>query len=245
MYIGGGQGPPTNQVKIIDLQAAKPGWQDAKSMAFPRRQHNATILADGSILVTGGTRGSGGPNGGFNDLGPGQPVHTPELWDPATGMWTPMADEACDRCYHSTAVLLPDGRVLSAGGGEYRPDNKVPNPAKDTLRNAQVFSPPYLFQGSDRPEITSAPAKVVYGGTFEVETSSPGQIGQVTWIRLSSVTHSFNTGQRINFLDFKANGKKLSVAAPADSKVCPPGHYMLFVLNKARVPSTAKIINVQ
>src|SRR5262249_15608211 len=115
LFIGGGQ-PPSNSVRMIDLKQPKPVWQDAKSMAFARIQHNGTILPDGTILVTGGTRGKGGPNPGFNDLSADQPVHTPELWDPTTGIWTKMADEAVDRCYHSTAVLLPDGRVLSGGG---------------------------------------------------------------------------------------------------------------------------------
>jgi hypothetical protein len=244
LFIGGGQHPPSNSVKMIDLKQPMPVWQDAKSMAFKRRQHNGTILPDGTILVTGGTMGSGGPNNGFDDLTPGQPVHTPELWDPATGIWTKMADEAVDRCYHSTAVLLPDGRVLSGGGGEFFPTPNVPNDLKDSHPDAQVFSPPYLFQGA-RPDITSAPQKVAYKSTFDVGTSDPGQIAQVNWVRLSSVTHSFNNNQRINFLKFTPAGKKLIVTAPDSNTVCPPGHYMLFVLNKAKVPSVAKIVNIQ
>jgi hypothetical protein len=244
LYIGGGQ-PPTDAVKMIDLkQQPKPVWQDAKSMAFPRIQHNGTILPDGTVLVTGGTRGSGGPNPGFNDLSAGQPVHTPELWDPSTGIWTKMADEAVDRCYHSTAVLLPDARVLSGGGGEYFPTNE-PNPLKDSHPDVQIFSPPYLFQGGMRPDITSAPEKVAYKTTFEVRTSNPDDVAQVNWIRLSSVTHSFNGNQRINFLKFTSDGQKLTVTTPDSPALCPPGHYMLFVLNKAKVPSIAKIINIQ
>jgi hypothetical protein len=248
LYIGGGQGPPSAAAKMIDLSHPHLAWQDAQSMGFPRRQHNATILPDGSILVTGGTKGSGGPNNGFNDLSPGQPVHTPELWVPGDGgkgTWTTMADEVHDRCYHSTAVLLPDGRVLSGGGGEYFPTANTPNPLKDSLANAQIFSPPYLFQGRERPDISNAPEKVTYKTMFDVGTSNPDQVGQVNWIRLSSVTHSFNVNQRINFLKFKSNGEKLTVTAPDSPAVCPPGHYMLFVLNKAKVPSIAKIINIQ
>ena len=76
--------------------------------------------------------------------------------------WTELAAESVDRCYHATAVLLPDARVLSAGGGEYRPDGVVTNDPADSHRDAQVFSPPYLF-GGPRPVITSAPASVTYG----------------------------------------------------------------------------------
>ena len=95
-------------------------------MNFPRRQHNATILADGSVLVTGGTRSGGpGPPQNFDNLDLGQPVHVAELWDPNRQQWTELAAEMIDRCYHSTAVLLPDATVLSAGGGEFFPIEAV------------------------------------------------------------------------------------------------------------------------
>ena len=183
----------------------------------------------------------------FNDLDPGQPVHITELWDPKTGHWTQLAAENTDRCYHSTAVLLPDGRVLSAGSGEFILNEGTPqqvaNDPQDTHRDAQVFSPPYLFKGP-RPEITSAPASVHYGDTFEIGTAQPGQIATISLIRLSSVTHSFNVGQRINFLPPQVEGGSLKATAPPNAKVCPPGHYMLFILNGQGVPSVAKIVQI-
>lgn len=122
MYIGGGNNSdtkaPTNAVEVIDLNEASPVWRQTERMNFARRQHNAVLLPDGTVLVTGGTRGGGGPNDGLNDLTPGQPVHEAELRDPTTGKWTELAAEAVDRCYHSTSVLLPDATVLSAEGGE-------------------------------------------------------------------------------------------------------------------------------
>jgi galactose oxidase len=255
MYIGGGNDPnthePTNEVEIIDLSQASPQWSEAAPMHFRRRQHNATILPDGTVLVTGGTRGGGGPNNGFNDLGPGQPVHIAELWNSNggagnKGVWSELAAEEVDRCYHATAVLLPDGRVLSAGGGEYRPLDgvDVPNDPQDSHRNAQVFSPPYLFKG-DRPEITSAPSSVSYGEIFQVGTAQPNDIDKVSWVRLPSVTHSFDENQRINFLQFQASAGVLSVTAPNSANACPPGHYMLFILSQAGVPSIARIIQIQ
>jgi galactose oxidase len=136
IYIGGGNNTDTHapiaETEIIDLGANQPTWQKTSAMAFPRRQHNAVLLPDGTVLVLGGTRGGGGPNNGFNDLAPGQPVHIAELWNPDTGQWTSLAAESVDRCYHATAVLLPDARVLSAGGGEYRPDGVVTNDPEDS-----------------------------------------------------------------------------------------------------------------
>ena len=243
IYIGGGLGSPgntpTNVAEIIDLNASKPAWVLTNAMRFHRRQHNATLLPDGTVLVTGGTSGPG-----FDFLDNNQPVHTPELWDPSSGTWTQMAPEAVDRCYHSTAVLLPDGRVFS-GGGEYAPVVGVnqSNPPSSTHADAQLFSPPYLFKGP-RPVISKAPLQVSYGNVFDVETPAPNEIGQVTWIRLSSVTHSFDQNQRINFLNFRPGADKLTVTAPANPNVCPPGHYMLFLLNKNKVPSVAAIIQI-
>jgi galactose oxidase len=223
-----------------------PAWQATSSMKFARRQHEATILPDGTVLVTGGTQGSGGPAGGFNDLTPGAPVHAAELWNPKTGKWTVLAAAAVDRCYHSTAVLLPDATVLNAGGGEYSPNNDgMENPPDDTHKDAQIFSPPYVFTGSARPEITTAPAEVTYGATFDVGTPNPADIGQVTWLRLSSTTHAFNGSQRINFLKFSATPTSVTVTAPASPNVCPAGYYMLFVLNRANVPSVAKIVRIK
>jgi hypothetical protein len=214
-------------------------------MAFPRRQHNAVLLPDGTVLVLGGTRGGGGPNIGFNDLTPGQPVHIAELWNPDNGQWTSLTAESVDRCYHATAMLLPDARVLSAGGGEYRPDGVVTNDPEDSHRDAQIFSPPYLFQDGPRPVITAAPVSVRYGDTFDVGTTQPDDVGTVSWIRLPSVTHSCNENQRINFLSFQRAPQKVQVTAPASADVCPPGHYMLFLLSQSGTPSVARIIQIQ
>jgi galactose oxidase len=250
VFIGGGQGdngPPTNAVETLDLNSSPHVWQQpTPAMRFRRRQHNATLLPDGKVLVTGGTQGTG-----FNNLTPGQPIHAAELWDPKTGQWTVMAEEEVDRCYHSIAVLLPDATVLSAGGGEFRPNSMIDmeNDPKDSHRDAQIFSPPYLFSANgtraQRPDITSAPNGVTYGATFTVGTSNPGNVGQVNWVRLSSVTHSFNSNQRINFLNFTAGATSLSVTAPANANLCPPGHYMLFVLDKVGVPSEARMIQIR
>jgi galactose oxidase len=227
---------PTAAAKVIDLCTNPPAWRQITSMHFPRRQHNATILADGSVLVTGGTSGPG-----FNDLSPGKPIHVAELWDPVADAWTKLAAEDVDRCYHGTAVLLPDATVLSAGGGEFTVGGE-PNDPQDNHRNAQIFHPPYLFYGP-RPKIASAPKGIAYGETFPLQISG-SDVGKVTWIRLPSVTHAADQSQRFAFLEFRRDGDWLTITAPEGPEICAPGHYMLFVLSKAGVPSLARIVRI-
>jgi len=222
VLIMGGHDPPTATAEVINLNAATPAWRYVSSMSIARRQLNATLLPDGKVLVTGGSSASG-----FNN--PDGAVLYAEMWDPVTEKWKTMAGYTRYRGYHSTAVLLPDGRVLSAGG--------------DGEPNAEIYSPPYLFKGA-RPTITSAPAAVAHGQTFFVQTPDAASINRVVLIRLSSVTHAFNQEQRINRLSFTAAQDGLNVTAPASANVCPPGYYMLFILNGSGVPSIAKILRV-
>lgn len=239
VLIVGGGGPPTNTAETIDLNTAN-GWQWTGSMQYPRRHMNATILADGKVLATGGTSVGNGMDAGFNDASGS--VLPAEMWDPATGAWTTMASMAVRRLYHSTAVLLPDGTVLSAGGGGPPGSNGDSNHL-----DAEIYSPPYLFRGQ-RPTITSAPNNVKYGETFFVGTPEAAGDMTVSLVRLSSVTHSFNENQRFMRLShpsvtLAAGG--LNVTAPTNKNALPPGHYMLFILNGSGVPSVARIISVQ
>jgi galactose oxidase len=222
IYIGGGD-PPTATAEIIDLNSATPTWQYTGSMAFPRRQNNATLLPDGKILVSGGSSGPGNDDATH-------PVYPAEMWDPATGRFTTMATLSTYRGYHSTALLLPDGRVVTAGG-EY------------AGANAEIYSPPYLFNGA-RPSITSAPTGVAYGQAFFVGTPDATTIAQVTWLRLGTVTHTFNMEQRFGRLTFTQASGGLNVTAPSNSNVTPPGYYMLFILNSSGVPSLARIVQI-
>ena len=82
------------------------------SMSVGRRQHSLTILADGSVLATGGMSKATNANADLNN-----PVFAAERWDPKTGNWTVLSSASRVRQYHSSATLLPDGRVLTGGGG--------------------------------------------------------------------------------------------------------------------------------
>jgi hypothetical protein len=250
LVLGGGD-PPTATAEVIDLNDAKPHWKATDSMHFARRQQNATLLADGTVFVSGGTSAKG-----FND-GSKAVFHT-EIWDPKTGHWRQMSPQSHRRLYHSTAILLPDGRVLSAGGGE--PDGGAADRPIDIIpqdqfynghRNAQIYSPPYMFMGP-QPVITSAPTTLAYGKTFVVKTPEAKNIHRVTLVRLSSTTHAQNFNQRFNELHFQpgktAEAKpplpELVVTAPPNHNVAPPGHYMLFILSDKGVPSVAKIVRL-
>lgn len=227
---GGNDQDPTATAEVIDLNQPSPAWRYTTPMAHERNEGNGTLLPDGKVLMTGGTM-----SGGFSTaLGA---VYAAEVWDPATEVWTTLASMSVPRLHHNTAVLLPDGRVVVGGGGQ-------PTGTGDQDHyDVQIFSPPYLFKGA-RPTVTAAPASVSYGQQFTVQTPDAASISQVTLIRLSSSTHIFNENQRISRLSFTRTSTGLNVTAPANGNLCPPGHYMLFVLNGSGVPSVAKVIQV-
>jgi hypothetical protein len=157
-----------------------------------------------------------------------------EMWSPTSERFTAMAPMATPRVYHSTALLLPDGRVLVGGGGEYQgfqPDQL----------NAEIYSPPYLFKGA-RPTVTSSPSVLQYGAQFAVQTPDAANIASVALLRLGSVTHAFNENQRYVPLSFSASPGTLTVQAPANSNIAPLGYYMLFLVNNTGVPSVGAFV---
>ena len=232
-YIGapqdnGGAVPSKPSTYVLDMTpgaAQPPLWQQTASMANGRTHLNLTLLPDGNVLATGGSQDIGG-------LTASRGVLAPELWSPATRTWTTMASMQVPRMYHSTALLLPDGRVLSAGGGRL---------ADATSNfNAEVYSPAYLFKGP-RPVIVSTPSTLTYGAAFFVGTPDGADIALVALVRNSSVTHSFNMDQRYVPLAFTATSGGLNVQAP-DGDTAPPGYYMLFIVNSNGVPSVAPFV---
>jgi hypothetical protein len=234
-----GGGPSTKSADVIDLNGPTPTATPTGEMAYGRRQNNLTVLADGTALVTGGT--SSGQN---VDLNAG--VYPAELWSPATGEWKTLASMRETRQYHSTALLLPDGRVLSGGGGICGSCDELGYLEK----NAEIFSPPYLFKkdGSgalaERPTVSAAPGTVTEGTQFTVSTPDPASIQKVALVKLGAVTHSNNMGQRYVPVQFTAAGGGLNVTAPANTSIAPPGYYMLFIVNSDGVPSVAPIVHI-
>jgi hypothetical protein len=229
----GGDEPPSATAEVIDLNSSTPAWKYFGKMRQPRRQHNATLLPDGKVLVTGGSSACPATGSCFDYQS--APVYAAELWDPfATDpvyAFKLMASNTVYRGYHAIALLLPDGRVLSAGG-------KIGG--KNT---AEIFSPPYLFKGP-RPAISSAPATIAYGQVFSVATPDVANITKVAFMGVGSVTHSMNSGQSFQTLAFTKGTGVLNVTAPGTRTMTPPGYYMLFVLVNG-VPSVAKMVQIK
>ncbi len=231
MIVGGSDPPdgePTRTAEVIDLNQSVPSWRYTQPMSHARRHLNATILPGGEILVTGGTSSAG-----FSSLSGA--VHAAEVWNPGDERWRVVAPSQVSRVYHSTSLLLPDGRVLHAGSGD--------GPGLPRELSAELFSPPYLFRGG-RPTIGDAPSAVGYNESFFVGTNWAPQVVRVTLIRLSSVTHAFDQSQRFAEVEFSRAAGGLTVRAPFSRAVAPPGPYLLFILNGDGVPSVARIIRI-
>jgi Domain of unknown function (DUF1929)/Bacterial Ig domain/Concanavalin A-like lectin/glucanases superfamily len=223
--------PAENSTYVLDMTQSQPSWRETAPMAYPRSYHTLTILPDGNVLATGG-------NVTTDPYDQTEPVYPAEMWSPITETWTGMASMSVPRFYHSIAILLPDGRVLVAGGGRFGG-----GPADDML-NAQIYSPPYLFKGT-RPVISSAPNILSYNSNFTVNTTSAATIAKTVLISLGSVTHHFNANQRYLDLTFQVAGNSLSVQAPENANLAPPGYYMLFIVDTNGIPSAASIVRVQ
>jgi hypothetical protein len=127
--------------------------------------------------------------------------------------------------------------VLAAGGGHPTSEEDVDHP------DAQIYSPPYLYQGP-RPVIVSAPKAVRYGQSFSVRVSTAAPVARATWMRLGSVTHGFDQSERTMELPIAPTAGGLTVTAPANANLSPPGYYMLFLVSPAGVPSVSAIVRI-
>ena len=220
-------------VERIDLSLPQPRWELAGRMHHPRVHANGVLLPDGNIAVVGGMSGYGH----ISEMhGVPDAVLEAEMVDPSTNTWTLLAAQGKPRVYHSTAILLPDARVISLGS----------NPrAKMIEKSIEIFSPPYLFRG-ERPVIVEYPERIVPGQQFSVTLDQARQTGQVVLMRPEVLTHVTNTDQRLLELEFRVvNDQKLEVQGPPSLAHMPRGYCLLFVLNNDGVPSVGKFLKVE
>src|SRR6185503_3035962 len=226
-----GTSTPLPGVETFDEANPAAGWTAAPPLNNGRAHHNTVQLPDRSMVTVGG--GYGILNGNRRSGDPA--IHRNiELFDPATGQWSlgPAQDEL--RTYHSTALLLPDARVMSAG------DDGYGGSSNDTV---EIYEPPYLFKGA-RPTIASAPGSITYGDTFTIETSADAT--KAVLMAPAAVTHANDMSQRHVPLQVSAGpAGTLTVQAPARAELAPATYYMLFVLNAQGVPSIAKFVQLK
>ncbi|MCB9786920.1 MAG: DUF1929 domain-containing protein [Deltaproteobacteria bacterium] len=219
---------------VIDVNGPAPVVTPTGSMVSPRQFHNEIMLPTGEVLVVGGdTNGAK-----FND---DAPVLAAEMWDPDTGTWTLLNAQQVPRTYHSTALLLTDGRVLSAGGGL-----DGGNPAVNHW-DGEVYSPPYLF-GDDgspavRPVITDGPDLMRNGGVYTFHATEG--IARYSLVKMSATTHTMNTDSRFVPVSFTTEAPgEYRLTMHSNPNVLTPGYWMLFAVDPAGVPSVSKVVQV-
>lgn len=191
------------------------------------------LLPDGNVLAVGGMKRHGHIEGTRIDK---FAVHEPEMYDPVEDVWHLLPAQKKNRVYHSTALLMPDGRVISMGS----------NPHDGLIeKSIEIYSPPYLFWG-DRPVIVDpVPEKITYNQTFTLKLNNARRISQVVLMRPDVITHITNTDQRLLELTWKVlNDEELEVNGPLKREHMPQGYCLLFAISDNGVPSIGKFVLV-
>jgi len=241
MVMGGGPAGKPNKtdaiddVDVVDLRGPEPHFEAAEPLCFPRLHLNAVLLPDRTVLVTGGSLKQ-----------EDQPLARlqAEILDPATGSWTPVARSQVPRLYHSTAVLLPDGRVVAAGGNPEGGTHVEWDQDPEEEMRLELFSPPYLFRGP-RPTIGAVATEWTYGQTIAIPSPEAGSLRWAHLMRPCVTTHSFDGSQRLVDLPIASQAAGVVKATvPANRNIVPPGWYMLFVVSQNGVPSVASWVHL-
>ncbi|MBQ1001642.1 galactose oxidase early set domain-containing protein [Streptomyces sp. RK62] len=210
-------GPPVPQ-GTVDLGAGKIAQTGDQGKMYV----SAVLLPDGKVLETGGALHNRA-----------DPVYESSLYDPATGTFDPVAADPEARGYHSSAFLLPDGRVMATGD----------NPGNGSWNHdVSIYTPPYLLKG-ERPAITSViDTEWSYGDTQRITVDRP--IAKAELIRPAAVTHSSDPNQRFVDLPLSVDGNNVDLNVTSNPDLAPPGWYMLFAVDAGGVPSVAKWVHL-
>jgi hypothetical protein len=234
---GGGVGSSprsTARTAIADLAEPNPHWKPGPNLAQPTRYPDIVITPDGRVVITGGSSGYRGEHD--SDL---FECHS---FDPATGKLTALAKPSVGRDYHSEAMLLPDGRIVTLGGNPLYA-NKADTIPGEFEKRIEIYSPPYLYHGK-RPTIAGGPKQLTRGQTATFSTPDAAKIESASLLRPSAVTHVTDVEQRSIALSLTRHGNSISVRVPDSTGLVPSGWYMLFVANGQATPSKAYWVHV-
>lgn len=254
MLLGGGgvgESPrSTGRTDVVDLSAATPVYTPGPDLpAGGTRYLNSVVLPDDTVFTTGGSAGYRGK--GRSDLLKAQVYH------PDTNTFSTAAEPSVGRDYHAEALLLPDGRVVVFGSDPLFADRADTVPGGFEQR-IEIYTPPYLFRGGERPQLTTVPTAARLGGTLTVGTARPADIATARLIRPGSATHATDVEQRSVALDITGRspntddpgtgdprtGGSVTLGLPANANLLPPGWYMLFVTDAKGTPSVARWVRV-
>lgn len=211
-----------------------------------RAYGNAVLLPDASIVQIGGGNGRNPVEGNYDAVEEDKRV---QVYDPASNSWTLGPNQREYRTYHSVAVLLPDGRVFSAGDDYHSVEPIQTSPGfyrSSRTDTAEIYEPAYLFGHGRRPRIERAPRKLGYRADFDV-TARGGRAVRAVLMAPGATTHGADMGQAMIPLKRRRGARaddlsrgELRFRSPPTSRVASPGPYMLFLLNEKGKPSIAR-----
>ena len=213
-------------------------FKQGGTMAVPLRANaTAILLPTGDVFVSGGMDTVNAPPPGplYDST---CAVLSPEIFNHNTGTWTALTDAPATvpRGYHSNALLMLDGRVLTAGSEK----GDVFGAASAEFR-MEVFEPDYIAI-PNRMTITQAPPCASYGETFTVGYHFGAgtvftKVDRVAITRFGSATHGFDYDQRYVGMVFSQTAPgTLTVTAPPGGDIAPPGYYMLWLIDSGGQP---------
>ncbi len=237
---GGGVGSSersTARTDLVDLTAAHPRYTPGPDLPRPTRYPNAVVLPDDTVLVTGGSTGYRG-NGASDN-------HDAEIYHPTTKTFTSADAPGVGRDYHSGALLLPSGQVLTFGGNSLFSDQKDRIPAR-FQQTLEVYSPPYLYQGGTRPSLgTAGPTAVQRGTTAFFPDPAGAGVVNARLLTPGTATHVTNVEQRSVALGVTHVPGGVTLSFPREAGLVPSGQYLVFVTDARGVPSVGRWITVR
>ncbi|GAA2931782.1 kelch motif-containing protein [Streptomyces enissocaesilis] len=240
MILGGGgvgeSDKATGRTAIIDLNEENPAFESGPRLPQGTRYLNSVIMPDDTVFTSGGSRDYRG-RGASNIL-------KAQFYDPKANAFKEAAEPTVGRNYHSEALLLPDGRVVTFGSDSLFGDKDNTKLGKFEQR-MEVYTPPYLYRDKAlRPVLGAGPRELAASGTATFKTAHPERIERARLMRPSAVTHTTDVEQRSIELGLEKGKGEVTVEVPDDKTLVPPGWYMLFVTDREGTPSEAKWIHV-
>jgi galactose oxidase-like protein/Kelch motif protein len=215
--------PGTTIVQVLDFNAGNPQIRTVDSIQYGRKYQAPVILPDGMVVIFGGSA-----------VDKNNPRYVPEMFDPATETWTNLAAASVPRTYHQVSLLLPDGRVWTAGSTSTRSTWEL---------RTEFFSPPYY--SASRPGISGDPVVGDYGASITIPTSNASSVTKATLVKCPDTTHHYDANMRhLTLGKVSSTSTTVTLEAPLNANLAPPGYYYIHIINGSGVPSTAKIIKI-